>query len=287
MVKLVEIKELRDNEPVEILQVIDNMPKEPREKLFPDLPEFKKSKPKDLLHLFIPNIERAKIEHTDEIKGFKYNRLENSNLWNGFAITYMNLGKLEKAKVILKTMLDVGASDSSTLTNYGAVLLNKMLAIHRLDEKNFKIAKEYTFRAFVFDVPKKKLLYKGVLMPAFKNLVLIRNIESEHFLNRKEHFTSFILGWISIEMSLLRIWSKFLEKLGYGEGKREDMIRWDIKLIMEILSMANVIQPKIKSILDTLRETRNRLVHGTQLDPTEGQIRSCINVGRLLIPILP
>jgi hypothetical protein len=286
LVKLEEVKELRDKEPLEILKAIDVMPEELKQKLFHNLDEFASSKPIDIIPLLISGIKNSKIEHTDKVENIVFNRLEYSNVWNSLAITYMMLGNLGKAKVILRTMMDNKASDSSTITNYGAVLLNEMLAEHKIHKENFAIAKELTFKAFMFDVPKKDLLYKGVLMPAFKNLVFIRNIESEDFFNRGDLFTSFILGWISVEMSLLRIWSKFLEMMKYSNGKRSDMIRWDIQLIIEILSMAKVIHPKIKDTLDTLRETRNRLVHGTELEPTKGEVEGCISIGRALIPIL-
>jgi len=262
------------------------MPEEVRQKLFPQFTEFIKSKPNDIIPLLISGIKNAKIVDTVKVRDVEYNVLENSSVWNSFAITHMLTGNFRKAKIILEAMQEAGTSDSATLTNYAAVLLNEMLATHKLHEENFKTAKECTYKAFVFDVPKRSELYKGVLMPAFKNLALIRNIESEHYLNKEEHFASFIIGWISIEMSLMRIWSKFLEILKYSQGKRQDMMNWDIQLIVEILSMAKVIPPELKNDLDNLREIRNRLVHGTQLDPTIGEIKRCLNLGRQLIPIL-
>jgi hypothetical protein len=286
LVKLEEIKELRENEPLEILQAIDRMPEDLKQRIFPDLDDFLRTKPTDIIPLLLSNIKKTKIEHTAKVRDLVYNRLKYSDIWNDIAITYMKLKNFGKAKAILEAMLDAKASDSSTITNYGAVLLNEMLDKHKLHPENFKTAKDLTFKAFVFDVPKKGLLFKGVLMPAFKNLVLIRNIESEDFLNKGELFTSFVLGWISVEMSLLRIWSRFLEMMKYSNGKRQDMMGWDVKLIIEILSMAKIIPPEIRNALDRLRETRNRLIHGTELVPTEGEVRGCIHVGRMLIPIL-
>lgn len=286
MPRLHRIVELLENEPLEILQAIDNTPRELKRKLFPNLTEFAKSRPTDIVPLLVSGIRTAKIVKTDKVKNIDYNRLEHSGYWNRLAILYMSNGRFGKAKAVFEAMLAVGASDSSTITNYGAVLLNEMIAADKFDEENFTVAKEHTYRAFSFDVPKKGLLYKGVLMPAFKNLVIIRNIEAEHFFNKGDLFTSFILGWISIEMSLLRIWSRFLELLKYSEGKREDMIRWDIGLIIEVLSIVKVVMPDMKNYLESLRGIRNSLVHGTQIYPTKGEIKRCIEVGRMLVPLL-
>ncbi len=295
MPKFGEIETLKDSEPSEVLTYLDKISEAIKLAIFPDLETFLGSNPTDILSLVSSGIRQDKIVPGKRVEDVDYDHLENSKIWNDLAIIYMSKGNLEKAERILRETIEAGARDSSTITNYGAVLLNRMIAVHVMDEESFKIAKEHTFRAFKFDVPKRGELYKGVLMPAFKNLVLMRNIEAEHFLNKGDLFTSFILGWISVEMSLLRIWSRLHEIAQLSDTKRKKMMLWDIALVIEILSMGKLAIPgqmvdlipsNLRDLLDTLRETRNRLIHGSQIEPTRGEVEQCIHLGRQLIPIL-
>jgi len=245
-----------------------------------------KSDSEGSLSYVISSIKASKVVETKKVENVEYKTVENSEAWNGFAIAYLNKKDFANAKNILESMLSAGASDSLTINNYAAVLLNEMIEKNSIIEKVLSHAKELTFKALKFDVRKKGELIEGASRPPFKNLVLIRNIEAEVFLKKRDFFTAFVLAWISVEMSLTRIWFRFLKDQGYGKKKRQWFADWDIAFVIESLSMLGIIDPHIKNDLDCLRTLRNDVIHGILPYPEEGQISRCIKLGRELIPIL-
>lgn len=242
--------------------------------------------PKGWLSYVLSNIKTSRVIESKKIENIEYKTLENSDAWNGFAIACLMKKDFVNAKKILEGLQTAGASDSLTITNYAASLLNEMLEEGKMIRKVLAQARELTFKALKFDAPRRGELIEGALKPPFKNLVLIRNIEAEIFLKKKDYFTAFILAWISVEMSLSRIWFKFLKDRGYGKDKREWFANWDTAFIIETLSMLGVVDPKMKSDLDCLRTLRNNVIHGIMPHPDKGQVCRCIKLGRALIPIL-
>lgn len=244
-----------------------------------------KSNP-DLLSSLVLSIQKASIIRTDKVENIKYKMLDNSEAWNGFAIAFMNEKDYASAKKLFECMQSAGASDASTTTNYAAVLMNEMIEEGKIVEKTLNQAKDLTFKALKFYVRGKGELIEGALKPPFKNLVLIRNLEAELFLRKKDFFTAYVLAWISVEMSLTRIWLQFLKNQKRGKKKRKWFADWDIAFVIEALFMLGIINPELKNDLDCLRQLRNDVIHGTLAYPEEGQISRCIKLGRALIPIL-
>lgn len=245
-----------------------------------------KTDPEGSLAYVLKTISTSRIIDTKRVDNTEYKALENSDAWNGFAIAYLMNKDFANAKRILECMQKAGASDSLTITNYAAALLNEMMDKNKIVLKTLTQAKDLTFKAVKLDAPRKGELIEGALRPPFKNLVLIRNVEAESFLKRGDLFTAFILAWISVEMSLTRIWFKYLKDKGYGKKKRLWFADWDIVFIIEHLHMLGVINQQLKNDLDCLRAIRNDVIHGAIPYPERGQISRCIRLGRSLIPIL-
>lgn len=59
------------------------------------------------------------------------------------------------AKRILECMQKAGASDSLTITNYAAALLNEMMDKNKIVLKTLTQAKDLTFKAVKLDAPRK------------------------------------------------------------------------------------------------------------------------------------
>ena len=180
---------------------------------------------------------------------------------------------------MFNNMLEAGASDSRTLNNYAISLLNPMIDSGVVYPKKLDIVKKFIVKAFNFDVPKRNKLIEGALAPAFKNFILIRSIESDLFLQKGELFTSFLLGWISIEMSLIRMWLQYLRDKKFSNEKRQSLAKWDISIITEALFMVGILDQQIKDDIDCLRGFRNDVVHGILVHPEKGQIERCMKLG--------
>jgi hypothetical protein len=244
-----------------------------------------KSNP-DLLSSLVLSVDNSSIIRTDKVENIEYKTLDHSEAWNGFAIAFMNNKDYTSAKKLLSCIQSAGASDASTTTNYAAVLMNEMVEKGKIVEKTLNQARDLTFRALKFYVRGKGELIEGALTPPFKNLVLIRNLEAELFLQKQDFFTAYILAWISVEMSLTRIWLQFLKNQKRGRKKRKWFADWDIAFIIEALFLLGIVKPKLKNDLDCQRQLRNEVIHGLRAYPEEGQISRCIELGRALIPIL-
>ena len=218
-----EVPNLIANEPVEILQALDSIPDAGKLQRFPNYQSFLPSNPSELLPILKEGISRENVVERCAYAGVEYRTVSNSTFWNSVAITCMNSQNFDESIAIFEEMVKIYAPDSATLTNHGVSLLNKLISKHKMepaDESDFEMAKDLTFRAFMFDVkaePKKNLV-DVANFPAFKNAILIRNIEAELYSNKKLCFIAFLLGWISVEMSLVRLWCKFMQEQGKRKG---------------------------------------------------------------------
>lgn len=119
------------------------------------------------------------------------------------------------------------------------------------------------------------------LLPVYKTLCVLRNMEAVSYLERKEVFTAFVLGWLSIEMSVYRLWYRYISKTYESikhRKKLQSFMKWDVERVMEILFMSDPDPEyvKIKPQLDCMRGIRNNLLHGELASPTEGHTKTCI-----------
>lgn len=276
--KITESSTLRKSEPLEVLELINTSSKQIS--LFPKFEEFINSKPKQLFPLILNGLRNSKIIKIEKIKSEEYRLLENSKFWNELALIYLKNKQYEKGSRIFDEMLKIGASDSATLNNYAVAILNRMMASGRIYPELLDKVKEYLIKAFAYDVPKHNKLIEGALAPAFKNLIFIRSIESDLFLQRGELFTSFLLGWISIEMSLIRMWLRYLKDKNFSTSKRESLVKWDISIIIETLFLVGLLSQNMKNDIDCLRTFRNQVVHGVIIQPEKGQVKKCMTLSR-------
>ena len=216
-----------------------------------------------------------------------FERLHYSPFFNGLAVRYSGKGWFDEARSIFEGILARTPNDVDTNLNYGATIVNKILSVpregKRINKRQLETGRSHIFRAFRYD---KKVHDDWRTKPAYKDLCYTRAIEAVYYLNKKETFTAFVLGWMSIEMSLYRILFKAIPKT--SESRVDELMRWDTESIIETLHLCNVhkIFKDIKKDLDTLKGTRNHLLHGDLERPTVGESRRCIETAMTLIPIL-
>ncbi len=210
-------------------------------------------------------------------------KLKYSNLFNGLAIRYSENGWFEEAEAVFERILKRTPNDIDSLHNYGAAMLNKTLAIYRqrkeMDKKQLEKARALIFKAFDFD---KKAYEDWLTKPSYMNLCYLRALEAVYHFNVRESFTAFVLGWMSIEMTVRARWFKFIrERTTQGLN---DLTKWDMEYIVETLFLSDASGSfrSIKNDLDTLKGTRNRLLHGEIDNPTLGQAKLCIDTALAL-----
>jgi hypothetical protein len=112
-------------------------------------------------------------------------------------------------------------------------------------------------------------------------------MEAGIYLRNKETFTAFVLAWMSIEMSIYRIWYKFLKNLHSSKEKIDSLMKWRFESIAEACYLAKV-DPEfmpLKPDLDTLRGIRNCLLHGDIIQVTTGHAARCIEIADKLTHI--
>lgn len=142
-------------------------------------------------------------------------------------------------------------------------------------------AKDMILKAYNEDVTHQKL-HQAALMPAYRNLSLILIWEAGIFYDNKEFFPSFLMAWISIELSLMRIWFKILRERNYSNQKMKWLGRLDIGIIAETLYLLNRLTEGEKTDIDNLRGRRNDIVHATGSTPTEGETKRALDLALLL-----
>jgi len=210
-------------------------------------------------------------------------RIGQSDYFSVFAVQIAQRGYVEGAKAIFEEILRRTPHDTTTLNDYVVVLLNEMIDLYNrgqtIPKEELELAKQYIYLAFEID-----LYLHGTRhpLPAYKNVSLLRAVEAALLSRQGDLFTAFVLAWMSIEMSIYRLWYKSVErKYKDSNQKMGRLLRWDVEQVMEVLYVNNigpeyvVLKPK----LDTLRGTRNDLLHGNKPKPTKGETESCINTG--------
>jgi hypothetical protein len=95
--------------------------------------------------------------------------------------------------------------------------------------------------------------------------------------------TAFIMAWISIEMTIYRLWYILM----IDNSCNEDLSRWNVDTVMEVLFLSKIDETfqKLKPELDTLKSLRNNLIHGEVVEITSGQAERCIDIAWEMMPI--
>jgi len=247
---------------------------------------------KETLSKYLSGIKEDKVLKLTPEKGRARGRiifraLHYGNFFNGLALRYAQKGWFEQAEIIFKEILKRTPNDVNSNLNYGATIVNEILSHYRagkgISKTELERGRSYIFKAFRFD---KKVHDDWRTAPAYKDLCLVRALEAVYYLNKREVFTAFVLGWMSVEMSLYRIWFKVIPKP--SKNRVDELMRWDTESIIETLFLCDVhkIFKKIKNDLDSLKGTRNKLLHGELEKPTMGDTKRCVDTAMKLIPVL-
>jgi tetratricopeptide (TPR) repeat protein len=154
------------------------------------------------------------------------------------------------------------------------------LCVTYMNMKDIDNAKKMILKAYDEDVKHQKL-FQAALMPAYRNLSLILIWEAEEFYKQQNYFPSFLMAWISIELSIRRLWFSLLEKRGYSNNKKEWLGKLDIGVIVENLYLVGELSDEIP-LIDTFRGKRNDIIHATGLAPTRGETKKAIEVAYAL-----
>lgn len=219
------------------------------------------------------------------------NRLEHSEFLIYLANSYSEAMMHDKAIELFEQMEKKGCTESTMLNDYGRALLRQMLFSKTYDREKWDHARQLIFKAFDFDKKVSKDCYK---FPAYKNLSFLRAVEASYYLQQNDPFTAFVLAWVSIEMTLYRIWRQYLQLK--NSNKIDDLSRWNSDAIIEMLYIGNVENDltatkkdfealkALKPRLDTLKGVRNHLLHGENDNPTNGEARSCTEIALKIVP---
>ena len=230
---------------------------------------------------------KAKGDNTIEVA-----KLENSEFLIYLANSYSEMKMFDKAIQLFEQIEKRGSNESTMLNDYGAVLLRQMLFSKNISKQKWEFARQLIFRAFEFDKRVSKDCYK---FPAYKNLCFLRAVEANYYLQQNDSFAAFVLAWMSIEMTLYRIWRQYLQLK--GSKKIDELSRWDSDAIIEMLYIANIDNDlpntkrdieglkSLKPHLDTLRGERNHLLHGDKDNPTDGQAKHCAEIALAMVPL--
>lgn len=215
-------------------------------------------------------------------------RLENSEFFVNFATFFATLGHIKESEQIFNNLLALTPDDTSALNNYGFMLLNEMVKDYKTEKKYDKnkidLAESKISKAATID---KYLHEEPLILPAYKNLSLLRAVNATYYIEEKANLPAFLLAWMSIEMTIYRIWYSHLRENHYSKEKTDELARWTVDTIIEVLFLnkcdAKFIE--LKAELDSLKNIRNHLLHGKTFEISEAEAKRCVDVALMLIPI--
>ena len=104
-------------------------------------------------------------------------------------------------------------------------------------------------------------------------------------LARRDYLASFLVGYISVEMSLRRIWSSKIMVFKYLDAEKEALENWNIQHITQTLRMLDELNIDQKERLDTARKFRNKVIHAKGKLPHEENALGVIRLGKELLQI--
>lgn len=210
--------------------------------------------------------------------------LENVEFFGSMASFLLHKGQINEAEEVYRAILDKTPHDTAILNDYGMILLIAIDELYaqgkKINKERFDEAKKYIFESVKID---RCLNEDSILYPAFRNLSTLRHLEAAVQLQEGNFFAAFVLFWMSIEISIYVIWYQYLKKIYTNSKQKIDSLRnWSIEYVIEVLflSRVNSVLLELKNDLDVLRGTRNSLLHGDISDPTEGEVKLCMEVSR-------
>ena len=215
-------------------------------------------------------------------------RLKNADMYVSIGSYLALKGHMKEGEEVFKTILTSTPNDTSALNDYGTIILNELLANYRAnkqwDRKRLEFAWKQISKAATLD---KEIHDEPLLLPAYENLCFLRAVEAAYYVQNEQNLTAFVMAWMSIEMTIYRIWYAYLKENDYSKTKRDKLKGWKLSSIIELLflSKCNPDFMKIKNDLDTLKGLRDDLLHGKSFEIPEGQTRRCIEVALDIVNI--
>ena len=216
-------------------------------------------------------------------------RLVHSDLFIGMADWLVEEEHFSEAEAIFQSLLRKTSHDPSALNDYGALILNELIRQHdkkkKLSRKRLATARRVISKAAMID---RSLHADPRFFPAYENLCLLRVMEADFYARKGELFIAFILSWMSVEMSLYRIWYELLVKeFPDRKGKVKSLERWNVDSVIETMFLSRIDERylKLKPDLDALRGIRNDILHGTLYNPARGQVEKCMDVALKLVSV--
>jgi hypothetical protein len=223
------------------------------------------------------NVKIYPMTLTAKKKKIKVTMLEHGEFFNDLAVKYSKEGLFEKSEMIFEAMLKKTPKDQDTMTNFGTMVINMAINLYKqgkaLDRLRLEKARKLIFKANKYF---KEVHEDWWIRVPYANLRYLRAIEATYYYNQNDSFASFVLGWMSIEMTLNQIWFIFIRsKITQGLDK---LMKWNTERIVETLLLCeNEIIRNEKSNLDKLRGIRNNLLHGKKDNPTMDDAKLCID----------
>ena len=107
-------------------------------------------------------------------------------------------------------------------------------------------------------------------------------LSSNTQLNGGYNAQSFITSWIIIERDIYRMWVEKINSARVGRRIREDLERWDVHKVLEILHVDKIISNDDYVELNQLQKLRNDVIHEGQ-EVTQKSATTCFNLARDVI----
>ena len=107
-------------------------------------------------------------------------------------------------------------------------------------------------------------------------------LSSNTQLNSDHNTQSFITSWIIIERDIYRMWSEKINSARVGRRIREELERWDVHKVLEILHLDKIISNDDYEELNQLQKLRNDVIHEGQ-EVTKKRATNCFNLAHNVI----
>ena len=101
-------------------------------------------------------------------------------------------------------------------------------------------------------------------------------------LNSDHNTQSFITSWIIIERDIYRMWSEKINSARVGRRIREELERWDVHKVLEMLHLDKIISNDDYVELNQLQKLRNDVIHEGQ-EVTKKRATNCFNLAHNVI----
>ena len=107
-------------------------------------------------------------------------------------------------------------------------------------------------------------------------------LSSNTQLNSDHNTQSFITSWIIIERDIYRMWSEKINSARVGRRIREELERWDVHKVLEMLHLDKIISNDDYVELNQLQKLRNDVIHEGQ-EVTKKRATNCFNLAHNVI----